>query len=126
MWSQELYGKIGFPNADEIETLKSQNANEIETLKSQYDSFVIKGRLRPKNEAFFRDNFAAKFYSQSLSMKTDCKPSYGEFVVFDTKRIKIRYMIIVNLRLKIWKGYLISANKSIVFVSEQRGLCPLV
>ena len=100
MWSQELYGKIGFPNADEIETLKSQNANEIETLKSQYDSFVIKGRLRPKDEAFFRDNFAAKFYSQSLSMNTDCKPSHGEFVVFDTKRIKIRYIVHCEFKTK--------------------------
>ena len=93
-------GKIGFPNANEIETMKSQNINEIETLKSQYDSFVIKGKLRPKDEAFFRDNFAAKFYSQSLSNNDDCKRPYGEFVVFDTKRIKIRYVVHCEFKTK--------------------------
>ena len=75
-------GRIGFPND-----------NDKKIKKSQCDSYVIKGRLRPKDEAYFRDDFAAKFYSQSHDINNDFEPIYGEFVVFDTKRIKIRYVV---------------------------------
>ena len=64
--------------------------------KSKYDSFVVKGRLEPNEDAYFKDEFNAKFYNQNFMNKYDNyrnSREWGEFVVFDTNRIKIRYVV---------------------------------
>ena len=63
--------------------------------KSKYDSFVVKGRLEPSEDAYFKDDFNAKFYSQNLNKNDTSRHGreWGEFVVFDTNRIKVRYVV---------------------------------
>ena len=63
--------------------------------RSEYDSFVVKGRLEPNEEAYFKDDFGAKFYSQNLMLNDERRRAreWGEFVVFDTSRIKVRYVV---------------------------------
>ena len=63
--------------------------------RSKYDSFVVKGKLEPNEEAYFKDDFGAKFYSQTLISNDERRRAreWGEFVVFDTNRIKVRYVV---------------------------------